>query len=293
MGAAEPEPGGRSPAVPVGRAVELPGRGTTFVRELPGPVGAPTLLLLHGWTVTADLNWFTCYDSLGDHFRVVALDHRGHGRGIKAKEPFTLEACADDAAALLDVLGIDTVVPVGYSMGGAIAQLVWRRHCERVSGLVLSATSRTFNTNRSEALSFLGLGGLAVISRLAPDQAREWMAEQFIARKGRTYEDWALAQVRGNDITNVLEAGSALGRFSSREWVTNIDLPSAVVVTMQDRTVPTRRQLRLAESLPNSRVFRVAAGHDATFSAADRFVPALLDACLDVAGRIRISDQRA
>ncbi|NBR76801.1 MAG: alpha/beta hydrolase, partial [Actinobacteria bacterium] len=62
---------------PQGHEVELPGRGRTFVREVAGPAGAPTVILLHGWTATADLNWFTCFETLGRHFRVLAPDHRG------------------------------------------------------------------------------------------------------------------------------------------------------------------------------------------------------------------------
>ena len=48
----------------------------------------------------------------------MALDHRGHGRGIRSRRPFRLEDCADDAAALIDELGLGPVTAVGYSMGG-------------------------------------------------------------------------------------------------------------------------------------------------------------------------------
>ncbi len=130
-----------APKLPHGAAMELPGRGTTFVRTMDGPPGAATVLLLHGWTATADLNWFACYHPLAEHYRVVALDHRGHGRGIRTKKGFRLEDCADDAMAVCDVLGLEHVIPIGYSMGGPVAQLVWRRHRERVQGLVLCATS--------------------------------------------------------------------------------------------------------------------------------------------------------
>ena len=116
------------PWLPPGRWVELPGRGTTFVRDLPGPPGAPTVVLLHGLLATADLNWSGCYAALGEHFRVIALDHRGHGRGIRSHGRFRLEDCADDAVALADVLGLHTFIAVGYSMGGPIAQLLWHRH---------------------------------------------------------------------------------------------------------------------------------------------------------------------
>jgi 3-oxoadipate enol-lactonase len=280
-GSADP----RTPPLPDGREVELPGRGMTFIREVGGPKGAPAVFLLHGWTVTADLNFFTVYDQLGETVRVIAPDHRGHGRGIRSKESFTLEGCADDVAALADSLGIERFVVLGYSMGGAIAQLVWQRHRDRVAGIVLCSTARSFNATRGEAMSFFGLTSLAAIARLAPEQARDWMADQFITRKGRTYEDWALAEVRQNDITNVLEAGAAIGRFSSSDWISGLDVPAAVVMTTHDRTVPARRQLRLAECIPHAALYRVTAAHDACFSAADRWVPAVTQACIEVTSR--------
>src|SRR5438874_11869328 len=95
------------PALPPGRHLELPGRGTTFVRDLAGPPGAPTLILLHGLGATADLNWFPAFDTLGRRFRVLALDHRGHGQGIRVGARFRLGDCADDVAAVADALGVD------------------------------------------------------------------------------------------------------------------------------------------------------------------------------------------
>ena len=48
------------------------------------------MLLLHGWTANSDLNWFTSFDALSRHFGVVAIDHRGHGRGIRGRRRFWL-----------------------------------------------------------------------------------------------------------------------------------------------------------------------------------------------------------
>src|SRR4051812_44169413 len=59
--------------------VELPGRGTTRVWQYPGPPGAATLMLIHGVTFTAELNWREVMAPLGRYFRVVAFDQRGHG----------------------------------------------------------------------------------------------------------------------------------------------------------------------------------------------------------------------
>ncbi len=77
-----PGPDGRPrPPIPLGRRVSLPGRGTTFVREVAGPPGAPTLLLLHGWVASGGLNWFRAFETLGTEFHILAPDLRGHARG--------------------------------------------------------------------------------------------------------------------------------------------------------------------------------------------------------------------
>jgi hypothetical protein len=55
-------PTGRS--LPFGRRLELSRRGTTFIREVAGPPGAPTVLLLHGWVASAGLNWFQLFEPL-------------------------------------------------------------------------------------------------------------------------------------------------------------------------------------------------------------------------------------
>ena len=283
-----PREHGMPPDLPPGAAMQLPGRGTTFVRTLDGPPGAPTVVLLHGWTATADLNWFTCYRPLAEHFRVVALDHRGHGRGIRSRKAFRLEDCADDAVAVCDVLGIEQFIPVGYSMGGPIAQLIWRRHRQRIAGLVMCATSSHFSTSRQERMSFLGVSGLAAVARLTPVQTRQWLTEQFyLQRKSDQWEPWALEQASTHEWRTVLEAGRAIGNFSSRAWIGDIDVPTSTLITMRDRVVPVRRQVRLFEAIPDAEAFRVDGDHDAVVANAKQFVPTLIRACRSVVERSR------
>ncbi len=265
--------------MPDGHHIELPGRGTTFYRDVPGPGGAPVLMLLHGWTATADLNWFNCYTPLSQHYRVIALDHRGHGRGIRSARPFRLADCADDAAALADRLGIETFIPVGYSMGGTVAQLMWRRHEARVRGLVLAATASHFVESREERLSFLGLHGLGAVARITPKPARDWFSHRlYIQRKTLTWQPWAVQQLETHEWRQILEAGGALGSFDSRTWLPEINVPTGVVVTTSDRVVPTRRQKEMAGYVPGSRMWTVDGDHDSVFGRADVFVPALLEA---------------
>lgn len=274
--------------LPDERPLTLAGRGRLQLRELDGPPGAPTVLLLHGWTVTADLNWFAAYAPLAEHFRVLAIDHRGHGRGIRSRRPFRLEDCADDAAAVAAEVGVDRVIPVGYSMGGPVAQLMWRRHPGLVAGMVLCATAASFDSpDLRSRLWFSSLLGLSVASRLTPMPVRRQLAGNLIRRRLQDGElaEWGTAEMEQNDHTALLEAGWALGRFRSQGWLGQVDVPTAVVVTALDQVVSPRRQHDLAAAIPGAATFEVQGDHGACVTDAPRFTPTLIAACRGVAVR--------
>ena len=169
--------------LPAGRFVELPERGRTFVRECGEPEGAPVVVLLHGWTATAALNWYPSFAPLANNFRVIALDHRGHGRGLRSRASFRLEDCADDVAALLGAVGVERCIAVGYSMGGSIAQLLWQRHPNVVDGLVLCATVATFHgTPREVLLSTMATAGASSLA--APHPAARTRVNRNVPRMG-------------------------------------------------------------------------------------------------------------
>ena len=70
--------------------------------------------------------------------------------------------------------------------------------------------------------------------------------------------------------------------FSSDSWIGEIDVPTAVVVTTEDRIVPAERQLELARAIPGASVDEVDADHGACVSAPQLFARALLEACRSV-----------
>ncbi len=269
-----------------GRRVDLPGRGATWVHEVEGPPGAPVLLLLHGLAATALLNWTTSFAALGRGFRVIALDHQGHGHGVSRIGAFKLEDCADDAAALADHFGLERVIPVGYSMGGAVAQLFWRRHPKRTAGLVLCATGFRFGGARAQrAATTLG-PLLSLAARAAPQSLWDRMGVRML----ENVQDPALRQTLKRetgptDPVSVIEAGAALARFDSSPWLGEIDVPTAVVLTEQDGHIPPQYQALLAERIPGASVHRVDADHYACVARPALFVPTLFDACRSVALR--------
>ncbi len=279
--------------LPRGRPVHLPGRGTTFLREVSGPTGAPTVVLLHGWLATSALNWFQVFEPLGKHFRVLAPDLRGHGRGVKSWRRFQLADCADDVAALIDKLGTGAVVAVGYSLGGAVAQLLSRRHPKLVAGLVLCATGDVFAPGKRGRFVYSSvMGALVATTRLGQLSTRlpRFVIRRFLPglQSDRPIRPrrWASAEMRRHDVRMVIEAAHAVTRYHAGQWIREIDIPTAVLVTTEDRAMPASRQLQMARQIPHATIHRVHEGH--MLCASPAFARPLVGACCEVARRARL-----
>jgi pimeloyl-ACP methyl ester carboxylesterase len=273
-------------ATPLTRLAELPGRGTTRVWECAGPPGAETLMLIHGVTFTAELNWAKVIPPLARHFRVVALDLRGHGDGISAGPRFRLEDCADDVAALAGALGVGRFIAVGYSMGGMVAQLLCQRHAPLLSGLVLCATARNVLGSPAERLAALTLPTTAAALLWNP-LLRPMSAEILGTALIGPVDDpatarWARDQLRRTTLATAISAIQAACEFTSHTWIGQVDVPAAVVVTARDRIVPVSRQMKLARAIPGASVHEVDADHAVCVTSPQVFTQALLQACWSV-----------
>jgi 3-oxoadipate enol-lactonase len=247
-----------------------------------GPPGAPVVVLLHGLTAAADLNWFGVFDGLGGAgFRVLSVEHRGYAGGRPlAGRRCRLEDLADDVVGVADGLAVDRFVPVGYSMGGAVAQLLWRRHPERVSGLVLGATAAVFSdTVRERVLAGL-LPAASAAARVVPSVAGRFVGSTLRARfVGSPWAGWAEAELARHRPAVMLAWAAALARFSSRAWVGGIDVPTAVVVTAHDVLIPTARQLALAAAIPGAHVVPLEGDHGVFVTDRPAFAAAMVEAC--------------
>lgn len=268
------------------RIVETAARGRLVVWDTPGPVGAPTLVLLHGVTLDAESNWGAAIPTLAQSFRVLAPDLRGHGAGPPARVPYRLEDCADDVAAVVRALGTGPVIVVGYSMGGMIAQTFWRQYPELTAGLVLCATARNVSGSFLEQLTAMTMpflvGALGAIPSMFPLGADlvggRLLGDGLDPRIRRTM----LARMRRMPLVTALAAMQAVCEFSSHRWIGDVDVPCAVLLTRHDTVVPPSRQMRLARALPAARVVEVDGDHDVFLAAPGAFAHALAVACLAV-----------
>jgi 3-oxoadipate enol-lactonase len=270
--------------IPDGTTVDLPGRGSTYVYDS-GPCDGPTYVLLHSLACTGLVTWYPALDVVREFGRVVVFDQRCHGQGILPPR-MLLEDCADDVAALADVLDIPSFVPVGYSMGSLVAQLVWKRHRERVDGLVLCAAAAAVSRAAYERVA-TGVFA-ALIETISPAPR---LCEPAKAAHHGYFRDhqWVLSQIRSTSPGSITRAIAEVVRFDSTSWVGEIDVPTAVVVTMKDRAFGVQRQKWLASRIPNAEMVPVDAGHAGCTLQPAAFVPGLRRAIESVHGRLPAS----
>ncbi len=262
------------PWLPPGHTMVLPGRGEMFYRhhQHPDPT-APTLLLLHGWTASSDLQFFTAYETLAEHFSFVGVDHRGHGRGLRSPSEFELHDAADDAALVLRQLGIDQVVTVGYSMGGPISMHLARRHPDLVRGMVVQATALEWRASTWERVRWKGVGVLGSVLRSRVYQ--RWIRHGISRLLGpnhplQPYVPWLASEVHRNDAGAIVQAGRALGAYDASSWARHLGMPAASLITTKDRLVPPRKQRALATAL-DAFVVELADDHLASWTSPTEF----------------------
>lgn len=242
-----------TPWLPEGHTLVAPDRGELFYRfhRHPDP-DAPVALLLHGWTASGDLQFFTAYESLAKHCSFITIDHRGHGRGLRSEQRFELEDVADDAAILIERLDVPPVIVVGYSMGGPVAMLLARRHPHLVRAIVVEATALEWCSSRLDRIRWKTIRIVGPMLRSVAYQ--RWLRHGIRRLLGidhplLAYVPWLSGEMRRNDPQSVVQAGQALSRFDARPWARDLGKPAVSLITTRDRLVRPRKQRALAEAL--------------------------------------------
>jgi pimeloyl-ACP methyl ester carboxylesterase len=168
-----------------------------------GGAGTP-LVLLHGLASGARI-WDFIAPILANHFRVVAVDQRGHGLTDKPRDAYGFPEVTGDVLALVDELGFDRSVVIGHSWGASVATQFASDHPERTRGLVMvdggimdiserMSWEQAEKQMRPPEIDGAPLDGFLNAVRSFPDFAELWSDElqemflsNFEVREGRVY----------------------------------------------------------------------------------------------------------
>lgn len=191
------------------------------------------LILLHG--NGEDVSYFVHQMELfSKHFRVIAIDTRGHGKTPRGEAPFTIRQFADDLLGFMDAHGIQKAHLLGFSDGGNIAMIFAMKYPERVEKLILDGAN-------------LDTSGVKWQIQLSIDFGY-WMARLFARKRPEAQKNAELLALMVND-PNV-----------KPEELSRIQAPTLVLAGTNDMIKESHTRL-IARSIPGAKMVILPGDH--------------------------------
>src|SRR4051812_23650406 len=268
-------------AVP--RTVEV--EGTAFAYREVGPATGVPVVFLHHFTAVLD-DWDPAVvDGIAAERRVILVDLRGVGAS-GGTTPDSVEAMASDAMAFLEALGLSTVDLLGYSLGGAVAQVMVQQRPDLVRRVILAGTAPAGDQGPAATGGVLQ-AALAQASAqgkhpkhflfFSPTATSQAAADAFLARLEKRTEDRD-APVSNETIGAQLTALAKWEQGTSPVGLTAVDKPVLVVNGDDDTMLPTVSSFHLAQLLSDVQLsIYPDSGHGGIFQHHDPFVAQALE----------------
>lgn len=251
--------------------------GCDLAYRLNGPADAPVLLLLHSLGASMDM-WAPQVEALGDRFRLLRPDARGHGRSDAPAGDYTLPRLGEDVLELLTALAIPRAHVCGLSMGGMVAMWLAVHAARHVDRLVLSNTAAWMGPPDvwSERMALVRAHGMAAVAE--PTLAR-WFTPAFHARSPEAIEP-VRRTLLATEPAGYLGCCAALRDMDQRPTLAAIAAPTLVIVGDADPSTPPALGEAIHAAVPGSRLASLPAAHLANIEQAGTY-NATLAAFLD------------
>jgi pimeloyl-ACP methyl ester carboxylesterase len=234
-----------------------------------------TLLLIHAFPLDASM-WDAQVKALGGEAELLSPHLPGFGGTAPLGEVLTMDAAADHCATELDRTGVDRAVVCGLSIGGYIAFSMWRRHRDRIAGLLLANTKAEPDDDaarerrRAVAEKARNGGSEAIAAEPPPLLAAD--ADESMWERVR-----AIIRRQSGEAIAAASLGMA-ERPDSRPILPEIDVPTTVVASDGDQLIPADVTAAVADAVPGAELVRLeGAGHLSNLEHAEGFNRALRD----------------
>ncbi|MDX1480705.1 MAG: alpha/beta fold hydrolase [Woeseiaceae bacterium] len=230
--------------------------------------GNETILFSHGLLLNGEM-FEAQIDALRHRFRCIAYDHRGQGKSEVTESGYDIDSLTDDAAALIDALGIAPCHFVGLSMGGFVGMRLGFRKPDLLKSLTLMETSADPEAperkRRYALLNFVarwfGLGSVA--NRVMPIM----FGRTFLNDPSRAEERdrWRTTMSSGDTRGINRSVEGVIRRQGVADEIAAIRLPTLVLVGDEDAATPPERAERIRAAIPGARLKIIpGAGHSST-----------------------------
>ena len=262
---------------------EISANGINIHYEIQGD-GVP-LVLIAGLGYPA-WQWHRMTPYLAKELKVITFDNRGVGGTDKPAGPYTARLLADDTAALLKALKIESAVVMGHSMGGFIAQELALSYPDKVSGLILSSTN--FGGPHHVPVT---PEAMAVLSDVTSDPATRFTnglvvstAPGFAEKHPEIIQEWLewrLANpldLAGYQAQMAIGLGLISEAASFENRLGEIHTPTLILFGEHDKVVPPANADLLAAKIQNSKVVILPdAGHFFTMEVPQAAAQVIID----------------
>lgn len=237
------------------------------------------VLFIHGYPLSSQM-WLPQLDGLSGLVWGIAPDLRGCGDSGTPGGDVTMGDYAEDCVALLDELGLeDPVVVCGLSMGGYVALELYRRHPDRVAGLVLASTKAGADSDEGKA----GRNKTAQLAKDAGVQAvanamlPKMFAPETVANDPELVADIS-EMMNSTSVEGVVGALEAMrDRADSTASLALIAVPTLILHGVADTLMPPSEAENLRRGIPGAQlVLLEGAGHLLNLERPDEFNDALL-----------------
>jgi 3-oxoadipate enol-lactonase len=232
-----------------------------------GPRDAPPLVLSGSLGSTLEM-WRPQVASLSERFRLIRIDHRGHGGSPVPPGPYRMADLAGDVLALLDKLGLDRVAWCGLSLGGMVGMYLGSEAPQRLTSLTLCCTSAYFpdKTVWTERIATVSTRGTAPIAETVVSR---WFTPEWAVRHPDAMAE-AQKWVAETPDDGYVACCQALEVWDHRDRLGAITVPTLVIAGSADPSTPVEPHARtIVEGIPGTRLEVLQAAHLATIERAE------------------------
>lgn len=240
--------------------------------------GEKDLLLIHGFPLDHKM-WIKQLDDLSQTHNVLAIDLPGFGQSDDLKHGTSIADMADCIAKVLDELKIEQVVFCGLSMGGYIGWQFWKRHRNRLNGLIFANTKAAADDETTRRARLIN-------AQAADRNGQDWVAESMLpklfAEENFSNRIPAVDRI-DQTIRNTRLNGTVYGQLAmaaredATEWLDQIEVPTLVVAGSEDTITPADGMKAMSDQMANSTFIEIqGAGHLSPLEKPEAFNSAVL-----------------
>jgi len=225
--------------------------GIDLFYEIKG-TGEP-LLLIAGFM--CDRTYWSLLMPYLSQYQVIRFDNRGIGQSSVPDSPYSIQQMANDAAALLDILGITKAHVAGHSMGGQIAQALAITHPGKIQSLILLASLAKGNERFNSIIKTWGDIAGKLDLELYEKIILPWIfTDNFYAMPGMIDQliEWAVNYPFAPTKQGLYHQSRAIVNHDTTDRLQDIKCPTLVLVGEQDILTPVKFSQQLSQGIPHA-----------------------------------------